>query len=182
MSAQNPRSVRRASFLAVLIGAAVVAPSPDARARASTSALPAGTRISQKRVLPYPVDQVWGTAIRYLRVDRDYAIVDRDPETGYIVFEIPLGSERTGRGALEAFTTTDPSGRVSTQVQVSTEAGPTHLPHTLLDGIAKKLRTERGQAPPPPSAPPRPPAPDDGDDGELPGMPPGVDPSELLLQ
>lgn len=142
---------------------------------------PAGTRLSQSRVLPYPVDHVWGASIRYLRVDRDYAIVDRDEETGYIVFEIPLHGEAKGHGALEAFSTKDASGRVSTQVQISTEAGPTHLPHTLLDGIAKKVRAERGQAPTAPRPPAKPPTGDE-DDGRPPSMPAPVEPSELPLQ
>jgi hypothetical protein len=150
MVARTPRCWHRALWGAAFLllpttTPAIAAPSPE----------PLGTRLSQTRVLPYPVDQVWGAAIRYLRVDRDYPIVDRDAETGYIVFEIPLGGDVRGRGALEAFSTKDASGRTSTRLQLSTEAGPTHLPHTLLEGIAAKVRTERGQAPSAPA--PKPP-------------------------
>lgn len=178
MLARSPRGWR-----IVLCGAALLvlpASSPASAAADQVRAQPAGTRLSQSRVLPYPVDHVWGASIRYLRVDRDYAIVDRDKETGYIVFEIPLGGDAKGRGALEAFSTKDPSGRVSTQIQVSTEAGPTHLPHTLLEGIAKKVRAERGQAPTAPRPPAKPPK--DEDDGRPPSMPPAVEPGELPLQ
>ncbi len=180
MSAQSPRSRRHALCAALLLAL----PAPAFASSTSADAQPAlGTRLSQQRVLPYPVPQVWGAAIRYLRVDRDYAIVDRDPDTGYILFEIPLGGDRRGRGALEAFETTDASGRTSTQLQVSTEAGPTHLPHTLLEGIAKKVRAERGQAPPPPpKKPPAKPPEDDDDDGSLPRMPPAVNPDRLPLE
>ncbi len=180
MVARSPRGWRHALWgtaLLILPAASPASASLDAR-----RGQPAGTRLSQSRVLPYPVDQVWGAAIRYLRVDRDYAIVDRDPDTGYIVFEIPLGGDAKGRGALEAFGTKDASGRASTQIQVSTEAGPTHLPHTLLEGIAKKIRAERGQAPTAPT--PKPPAkpPKDEDERRPPSMPAPVDPSELLLE
>ncbi len=181
MLARPPRSARRAlwgvAFLLLPASAPAAADFGPDRGQA------AGTRLSQTRVLPYPVTQVWGASIRYLRVDRDYAIVDRDPETGYIVFEIPLGGDLKGRGALEAFSTKDASGRESTQIQISTEAGPTHLPHTLLEGIAKKIKSERGQAPPPPRPTPAPPKDDDDDDdGGVPRMPDPVDPSSLLLE
>ncbi|MEM6293428.1 MAG: hypothetical protein AAGA54_19300 [Myxococcota bacterium] len=179
MSAQTPRSRRHALCAALLLAL----PGSAFAATPTVAARPAlGTRLSQQRVLPYPVTQVWGAAIRYLRVDRDYAIVDRDPDTGYIVFEIPLGGDRRGRGALEAFETTDASGRPSTQLQVSTEAGPTHLPHTLMEGIAKKVRGERGQAPPPPPKAPVEPPKGDDDDGGLPRMPPAVNPDRLPLE
>jgi len=177
---------RRAPRWRLLVWAAcllIVESSSEVSARGGPPAQPAGTRLSRSRVLPYPVDHVWGASIRYLRVDRNYAIVDRDEETGYIVFEIPLGGDAKGRGTLEAFSTEDSVGRDSTSVQISTEAGPTHLPHTLLEGVAKKVRTERGQAPSAPAPPPPSDPPQDDDDGhDAPRMPPPVEPNELLLQ
>ena len=181
MVGRSPRGWGPALWGASLL--VLPATSPASAADVQVRGQPAGTRLSQSRVLPYPVEHVWGAAIRYLRVDRDYTIVDRDEETGYIVFEIPLGRDTKARGALEAFATTDASGRASTQLQISTEAGPTHLPHTLLEGIAKKVKAERGQAPSAPA--PRPPAPppdEDPDDGQAPRMPAPVDPNQLLLE
>lgn len=179
MFARTPRTWHYALWGAAFL--LVPATAPAAASPSLSRGEPAGTKLSQSRVLPYPVDQVWGAAIRYLRVDRDYAIVDRDPETGYIVFEIPLGQVQ-GRGALEAFSTTDTSGRVSTQLQISTEAGPTHLPHTLIEGIAKKVRGERGQAPTAPAPKPVPPPEKDEDDGHAPKMPAPAEPNQLLLE
>ncbi len=180
MFARTPRSWHCALWGAALL--LLPATGPVAAHPTPSRGEPAGTKLSQSRVLPYPVEQVWGAAIRYLRVDRDYAIVDRDPDTGYIVFEIPLGEVR-GRGALEAFSTTDPSGRVSTQIQISTEAGPTHLPHTLIEGIAKKVRGERGQAPSAPAPkPPASPPKKDENDGHAPTMPAPAEPNQLLLE
>jgi hypothetical protein len=162
----------------------------------------AATRLSHARVVPYPMEQVWPTALRYLRVDRGYTLVDRDAEAGYVLFDFPIGDGsaaagsvgngegeevRVGRGSLELLATVDASGRPSVKLQVSTDAGPTHLPHAIADGLATKLKTERGQpAPAPPRTPgptqPKPspgPAPDEPDDGSLPTLPPAVDPSEL---
>jgi hypothetical protein len=131
------------------------------------------TKLQHGRVLPYPADQVWPTTIRYLRVDRGFAVVDRDRDAGFILFEFTLGrdGEAKGRGSIELIATADPSGRDAVKLQVSTDAGPVHLPHAIAEGLAAKLKAEHGQpAPPPPSAPPsptpppsKPPeAPDDG--------------------
>lgn len=137
-------------------------------------------RLSQARVLPYPLEHVWPTAIRYLRVDRGFVLVDRDEEAGFILFDFPLGApgegQKLGRGSLEAFATKDAAGRASVRVQVSTDAGPLHLPHSILDGLAAKLRKERGQ-PPPPAPAPQPPPPPEGDDA-----PPQDQEDPLVLQ
>jgi hypothetical protein len=175
-------------------------------AAVSRVATAAGTRLGHSRVVPYPMAQVWPTALRYLRVDRGYTLVDRDGEAGYVLFDFPIsdagsgaaadaasptraGEEiRVGRGSLELLAMVDASGRPSVKVQVSTDAGPTHLPHAIAEGLAAKLKRERGHpAAPPPKAPPGAPAPDapdapdtdDPDDGSLPTLPPAVDPSEL---
>ncbi|MEM7158255.1 MAG: hypothetical protein AAF799_35780 [Myxococcota bacterium] len=134
------------------------------------------TRIQHSRVLSYPADHVWPAAIRYLRVDRKYSLVDRDREAGFILFDFPVGTNPdgpSGRGSLELVTTKDASGRPSVKLNVSTDAGPTHLPHAIADGVASKLREERGQpAPPPRTEPPTPPKPPVEDDGPWANQPP----------
>ena len=140
-------------------------PSPD----------PMGTRLHHSRVLSYPAAQVWPAAIRYLRVDRAYDLVDRDRDAGFILFDFPLSGRSDapmGRGSLELVETEDASGRAAVRLQVSTDAGPAHLPHAIAEGLAKKLKEERGQPappprlePPPPEAPPGPWAPEPPGDG-----------------
>lgn len=150
----------------------------------STAGEPMGTRVTRKRLLPYPMQQVWPTAIRYLRVDRGYGIVDRDPETGYVVFAFEASPKVESEGSLEVFETTDSAGRPSVTVQISTELGPAHLPHTLIEGLAKKIREERGQPPPPPKkspAPTKPKGDDEPDDHAPPQVPPALDPSDLVV-
>lgn len=120
------------------------------------------TRLNHSRVLSYPAQEVWPAAIRYLRVDRGYAVVDRDQEAGFILFDFPVSSREDsprGRGSIEFIATEDVSGRPSVKLSVSTDAGPTHLPHAIAEGLAAKLLAERGPpaAPPPPPAEPTPP-------------------------
>jgi hypothetical protein len=136
--------------------------------------------IENRRVLSYPIDQVWPTTIRYLRLDRGFAVTDRDEEAGYMMFEFPLESGATGNGSLEMFATEDASGRASVSIAVNTGSGPVHLPHSILDGIAAKVRAERGQpiAPPKPEEPAPPPKNEDDpdDDNGVPLVPPAEDP------
>jgi hypothetical protein len=135
--------------------------------------------IETRRVLSYPFDQVWPTTIRYLRIDRGYEVTDRDEEAGYMLFEFPLEGGRIGSGSIEMFATEDASGRPSVSIAVNTAAGPVHLSNAILDGIAAKVRTERGQPVAPPKneePPPPPPKEDDPDDGSVPLLPPASDP------
>jgi hypothetical protein len=120
--------------------------------------------LSEQRVLPYPYDHVWPAAIRYLRVDRAYALRDQDEAAGYILFDFPVEGGGTGSGSLEALRTDDSLGRASVQVKISTGAGPAHLPHTLLEGLSAKVRAERGPPPQPPERKPdKPTKPDNSD-------------------
>ena len=157
--------------LAITLGTGTAEGAPPAAAAASST-------LSHERVLPYPMDQVWPTAVRYLRVDRSYVIVDRDPEVGYLLFEFPVGrggsADKTGRGSLEMFAKPDASGRTGVQLKVTTDRGPPHLPHAVGEGIASKLRAERGLPPPPPPKPPsqEEPAPDEGEHEDDPLQPP----------
>lgn len=143
----------------------------------------AAAMMENRRVLSYPFEQVWPTAIRYLRVDRGYTVSDRDEEAGYVLFEFALEGGGRGNGSLEMFRTEDASGRPSVTVSVATGAGPIHLPNTLLDGLAAKVREERGQPAPPPSKtkpkdPADPPEGEDPNDGSVPVLPPAQDPVE----
>ena len=110
--------------------------------------------LQNKRVLSYPYEQVWPTALRFLRLERSYEIKERDKEAGFMTFEF----EENGRqvlGSLELLPTQDVAGRRAVQMIINTQNGSAHLPHSILDGIAKKIRVERGQptAPPPPKKP-----------------------------
>jgi hypothetical protein len=135
--------------------------------------------IENRRMLSYPIDHVWPTAIRYLRIDRGFEITDRDRDAGYLLFEFPLEEKRIGSGSVEMFAAVDASGRASVSISVNTGAGPVHLPNAILDGIAAKVRAERGQpAPPPPPKQEEPPPKQDepDDDHSVPLLPPAIDP------
>jgi hypothetical protein len=123
---------------------------------------PVNAVMQVSRTLSYPYEQVWPTAIRYLRVDRGYRIADQNEGAGYVLFEFEVDDDRTGSGSLEIYRTEDAAGRASVRVAVSTGAGPAYLPNAIVDGLATKVRSERGQPAPPPGGekPPEAPAED----------------------
>lgn len=169
----------------LLTGPSTVAAHPAlvSHARAQLATAPFAL-LSTKRMLSYPYEHVWPASIRYLRVDRGFKIADKDEEAGYIMFEFTSDDGESGSGSLELVRTEDAAGRPSTSLVAITNGGPSYLSNSLLDGVAAKVREERGApaAPPkkaPPEPPPAPPEIDpDGPKGEEPGFPPGPAPKE----
>jgi hypothetical protein len=112
-------------------------------------------------VLPYPLPDVWSTAVRFIRVDRGYVVREKDQGSGYILFELNDGG-KAYKGSLELIRTTDEEGRDGTRASVSLPDLPRHWEGMLLDKLGLKLREERGspapappRKPPPPERPPR---------------------------
>ena len=109
-------------------------------------------------LLPYPVGEVWSSAVRFIRVDRNYPIHEKDESSGYILFDLVDGT-KLHKGSLELVRATDGDGRDSTRVVFSIPNLPRHNETMLLDKLAAKVKEERGApAPlPPPRKPDRPP-------------------------
>jgi hypothetical protein len=101
---------------------------------------------------PYTLAQTYGAALRLLRVDLGFQVVERDPEAAYLLFRYPVPGEpkREVEGSIEFVSL---SGRVRVWVKIPRMA-ELHE-RVLRDGLMKKLVEEYG-APPPPPSPPRP--------------------------
>jgi hypothetical protein len=110
---------------------------------------------------------VWTSAVRFLRVDRNYPVHEKDDEAGYILFDFTDGP-KTCKGAIELIATTDAEGREATRVVFSIPDLPRRFESMLLDKLAAKLREDRG----PPAPPPRKPAPAQKPDAAPPAPPP----------
>src|SRR6185436_20173122 len=105
-------------------------------------------------VLSYPLGDVWSTAVRFVRVDRGYAVKEKDEESGYILFDMVEGS-KTYKASLELIRATDDQGLDSTRAASSIPDLPRHYETLLLDKLSAKVREERGSpAPPAPKKPP----------------------------
>jgi hypothetical protein len=106
----------------------------------------------------YSKAQTFSCALRLLRVERGYAIVEKDAEAAYVLFEYPLsGQKSTASGALEIVETAS-----GVKVYVQLPRLPSYHESVLRDALLRKLREEYG--PPPTKTPPseKPEPPNDG--------------------
>ena len=114
---------------------------------------------------PYTFDQTWNSALRLVRVDLGYKILEKDEKAGYVLFEY-IDKGTTSSGSLELLTT-ERSIRVVCQIPKF----PSYHEALILDRLSRKLKDEHGtppEKPKPPvdSGPPGPP--DSGDAGSAP--------------
>ncbi len=109
----------------------------------------------------YTKAQTFSGALRYLRVDLGYPVVEKDPEAAYLLFEYE-GEQR--RGSIEVV-----EHRGEVRIYVQLPKMPRYHEQVLRDGLLRKLRDEYGEpAPKPPPKPPKKAKPDAGADGEDP--------------
>lgn len=150
---------------------------PGVRARGATSlallglclaaALPLGlnSQTAEARVedsSAYSKAQTFSGALRYLRVDLGYEIVEKDPDAAYLLFKyVPSGQREPTNGSIEIVQS---EGRVKVFVQLPRM--PEYHERMLSTGLAKKLKAEYGEPPAPAKKPTKKPAkkPDDRDD------------------
>jgi hypothetical protein len=122
------------------------------------SALPAPGWARSLETVPYPITMVWPAAVRFLRVDRDFPIRERDEAAGYVLFDFTDGPKPC-KASLELIRAADREGRDATRVAVSIPELPKRYEKLLLDKLAAKIRDDQGPPAPPPRKP-EPPQPD----------------------
>ncbi len=92
-------------------------------------------------------ERAWNTAVRYVRVDQNLKVTEKDFEAGYVAFEYV--SAESGKsispGALELVKLD--GGKVRISVQLSKM--PRYHEDVFLQGITKKIREDYGDTPPP---------------------------------
>ena len=114
---------------------------------------------------PYGYDRTWNAALRLVRVDKSWKIVEKDEASGYILFEYrsPENTKPVS-GSVELV-----RGRDSiVNVLVQLPQMPRYHEQVVVDALAAKMRREYGDPPPPKKTPDAPrEAPPDG--GEEPG-------------
>lgn len=123
-------------------------------------ALP-GAQARSIGTVPYPIADVWPSTVRFLRIDRNCDIREKDDAAGYILFDYPEGS-KLHKGSVELIRTNDNEGREVTKVIISVPDLPRHYERLLIDKLGDKLREDRGTPAPPPPRKPAPPEPDAG--------------------
>jgi len=101
----------------------------------------------------YSKAQAYSGALRYLRVDLGFEVVERDPDAAYLIFRYqPPGQNKSNATGTVEIVDTD--GHVKLFVQIPSM--PEYHERVLRDGLVRKLHDEYGEPPRKP-APPTPP-------------------------
>ena len=99
----------------------------------------------------YTKAQTYHAALRYLRVDLSYEVVERDPDAAYLLFRfVPTGRKAPSSGSIEIV---ERSGGVRLLVRLPEL--PRYQAQVLSEGLMRKLRGEYGEPPRPEEPPPR---------------------------
>jgi hypothetical protein len=144
-------------------------------------ALAAATGSAQARVdgsSGYSKAQTYSGALRYVRVDLGYEVVEKDSDAAYLIFKYTAPGQAKTNAVTGTLEVIEANGGV--RVFVSLPRMPEYHERIFRDGLLKKLREEYG---PPPVAPKKPSEkaptdkpqqPTDPDDGSQPpsGSPP----------
>jgi hypothetical protein len=149
MAPSVPKSLLT-GLCAVALG--VLAPSVEARVDGSSA---------------YSKSQTYSGALRYVRVDLGYDVVEKDPDAAYLIFKYTAPGSKDGvTGTLEVV---ESGGSV--RLFVSLPRLPEYQERIFRDGLLKKLRDEYG--PPPPKKPAEKPSdkPERKPDSEKPAAP-----------
>lgn len=107
----------------------------------------------------YSKAQTFSGALRYLRVDLGYEVVERDEQAAYLLFRYPVRgrAENAASGSIEVVET-----QRGVRLFVQLPQAPEYQERMLRDGLLRKLRQEYGTpAPVEPKPPAKPEAPAD---------------------
>lgn len=127
-----------------------------------------------EKTLAYPRDQVWPAAIRFLVVDERVKVIEKDPDAGYVLFEL-RDDGKIFRGSLEVMTVVRES-RTNVRFVLQIEDRPDWLEVAMLTRLERKLRAELGAPSPPPAKDPPKDSPKDAPTKDAPTKdPPKID-------
>lgn len=106
-----------------------------------------------EKSLAYPRNEAWATAVRFLRIDEHLKLIEKDPDAGYVLFEL-REDKKTFRGSLELIELVK-DGRHIIRFVVAIEDRPTWVEIGLLNRLEHKLRIELGSPAPAPTPKPK---------------------------
>lgn len=121
-----------ASFFVV----AMCSSSPPAQARSTVDS-------------PYPVEQIWSTAVRFLRVDQRFPVLEKDKDAGYILFDYVEDATKVHKASLELVSFVQKGGLLGTKVILTIRDKPRHVESLLLEKLERKAQEELGPPPRP---------------------------------
>jgi len=100
----------------------------------------------------YSKAQTYSGALRYVRVDLGYEVVEKDPEAAYLIFK--YATPGSGKGSFVTGTLEVIESNGGVRLFVNLPRMPEYYERMFRDGLLKKLRDEYGAAPPVVKKPP----------------------------
>lgn len=87
----------------------------------------------------------WSSVVRFVRIDLNAPIKDRDPEAGYIMFEYHTDEGKPAPGSFELIKSSS-----GVKITLSIPAVPGYVERMLLDKLKRKLNEDQPELPKPP--------------------------------
>lgn len=94
----------------------------------------------------YSKAQTYSGALRYVRVDLGYEVVEKDPDAAYLIFKYATPGAAKGSFVTGTLEVIESNGGV--RLFVNLPRMPEYYERMFRDGLLKKLRDEYGAAPP----------------------------------
>ena len=141
------RKVAFGAALGLTVAAAASLAAPSASAKATYES-------------PYSYDRTWNAALRMVRVDMGFKVVEKDVESGYLLFEYRSteSGNKSTPGSFEMVRGREADSPVRVVMQLPQM--PQYHEQMMIDALATKMRNEYGE--PPPKKKPQPAPPDAG--------------------
>lgn len=104
---------------------------------------PAPVSAKTEKTVAHPAARVFPAAVRFLRIDERLAVVEKDPEAGYVLFELRQDG-KTFPGALE-LVAVESNGRSAVRLVLRIEDRPSYVEAAMIERLERKLRAELGR-------------------------------------
>ncbi len=98
------------------------------------------------RDLTYRSSQIWRSAVRFLRVDQNFKVLEKDKDAGYLLFEY-ADAGKTYSASMEMIPLVKNEKRY-VRASIKIEAMPSYVEVVLIDRFLRKLKEEYGVQPP----------------------------------
>ncbi len=98
------------------------------------------------RDLTYRSSQIWRSAVRFLRVDQNYRVLEKDRDAGYLLFEYADAGKKYS-ASMEMIPVVRNDKRY-VRACIRIEAMPSYVEIVLIDRFLRKLKEEYGVQPP----------------------------------
>ncbi len=102
---------------------------------------PSIAQAESRKVLTYPLASIYASAIRLLRVDLDFEILEKDKEGGYIIFNYRDNMGKKYRGSLELINKNSEKENITHAVCNIPEV-PSYMEKDLLEKLNSKVTAD----------------------------------------